>query len=367
MASLEKFEDGCRVVERTGNQLMLANLNAIYGLAIGGGAFQQPVSLDALRYAMEAVRIADAMGDIAIRAGTRAALAWVFLYFGQLQHAERTANEAIALAAGDPHRGADVVGISPLLAARNVQLHARGSTREPLDVLREYPRARQAAIESGFPENVVYCIAMETELRYALRDTNGLHALAQTAVSLASNLGTLTEVVATIATCDVLAADRDWHTLRQAAIDLIGRLRAYGIGQVWEPRLLALLGTAELESGNPRAGRAAAQEGVAFMRESQSTLNPHCFAVFARAQLALEEPALDVAATLDDYEALLTRTGFRIYEGELNELRAELAGREGQQAEQAVALAQAHDCYVHFGMLAHAQRLEGMQAHRANT
>ena len=86
------------------------------------------------------------------------------------------------------------------------------------------------------------------------------------------------------------------------------------------------------------------------MRSSHGLFNPHSYAVLARAQLALEEPVADIARTLDEYEALLARTGFRIYEGELHELRARVA-------ERAAALARAHECYTRFGMTAPAARV----------
>lgn len=46
-----------------------------------------------------------------------------------------------------------------------------------------------------------------------------------------------------------------------------------------------------------------------------------------------------------------------IYEGELHELRAQLAEREGRTAERAAALERAHACYVRFGMSAQAARV----------
>ena len=55
--------------------------------------------------------------------------------------------------------------------------------------------------------------------------------------------------------------------------------------------------------------------------------------------------------------AELTRHGYQLFEGELHELRARLAGREGKGAEQAVALRLAHDCYIRFGMTAQAARV----------
>ena len=92
------------------------------------------------------------------------------------------------------------------------------------------------------------------------------------------------------------------------------------MGRLWEPRWLAFISTAQRELGNLRESREAAQEGVAFMRESQALWSPRGYAELVYAQLALAEPTADIAATLDEYEALLTRTGFHVYEGELNEL-----------------------------------------------
>ena len=83
--------------------------------------------------------------------------------------------------------------------------------------------------------------------------------------------------------------------------------------------------------------------------------------MLAQAQLALAEPVADIMRTLDEYEALLTRTGFHVYEGELHERRARLAEREGQQAERAAALARAHACYTRFGMTGHAAWIESRQ------
>ncbi len=93
------------------------------------------------------------------------------------------------------------------------------------------------------------------------------------------------------------------------------------------------------------------------MRTSKSALIPHSYAVLARAQLALVEPAANIAATLDEYAALLERTGFHLYAGELHELRARLAEREGHQADRTAALQRAFDSYTQFGMTEQAERI----------
>ena len=89
----------------------------------------------------------------------------------------------------------------------------------------------------------------------------------------------------------------------------------------------------------------------------QAVWNPHSYAVLARAQLALAEPTSAISETLDEYAAVLQRTGFHIYEGELHELRARLADREGDAPVQTQALQSAYDCYTRFGMTLHAGRV----------
>ena len=81
-----------------------------------------------------------------------------------------------------------------------------------------------------------------------------------------------------------------------------------------------------------------------------------CYAVLARAQLHLHEPAADISATLDEYAALLERTELHLYEGELHELRARLAEREGDALARTAALRRAY-AGSRFGLTAQAERL----------
>ena len=337
---------------------MLATLNAAYG---GVRGQNQAVALDFVRYTKESVRIADVIGDAALSVGMRAVLAYGHLYTGQLREAERVADEAIRLVATDPHRSPEFVGISPLMGARVSRLFAVGCMRDPVTALREFPLVRQDATEAGYPEQALWALMWETELKYALGDTDGIRALAQTAMRLAENLGVINEMLAAVSRCDALACDRDWRTLLDIATDTLRGIRPRSAGRLWEPRVLALMGNAELELGNLEPDRAAAQESVTFMRESQALFNPHGYALLARAQLALTEPAADIAHTLDEYEELLARTEFHVYAGELHELRARLAAREGQHPKCTAALARAYACYTRFNMTEQAARIEALQ------
>jgi class 3 adenylate cyclase len=350
----ELFEEGCAAAERAENLAALAKLYASYGAVRGHNL---GIAYDWERYAGEAVQIGDCTGDAALHCQTRFSLMFAHSYCGQLREAERIADVLIELAHEDPHFGADVAGSSPLLAAQYVRLRCVGYMRDPATSLRELPLVRQFALDSGYPEEALWMLAFGAELKYAFGSPNGMCGLAQAAARLAENLGVGNEITAADALCHALASEREWQALLDAAGDTLRLIRDRGALRLEEPTYLAYIGTAHLELSNPEAGRAAAQEGVVFMRESKSAWNPHSYAVLARAQLALGEPAADIERTLDEYAALLERTEFHLFQGELHELRARLADREGRHAEKAAALQRAYDCYTSFGMVQQAARV----------
>jgi len=244
-----------------------------------------------------------------------------------------------------------------LLSARYLRQRCLGLMCDPATALHELPLLRKAALERGYPEQALWTLLVETELKHALNIPDGMRALAHTAARLAEPLGVGNEIFSTMVLCYILAREHDWSPLLDAASEALRLIRERGAMRLAESLFLAHIGAAQLALGNPEAGRAAAVEGVACMLASQSAYNPRSYAVLARAQLALNEPAADIASTLDEYAALLERTGFHLYEGELHELRTQLAEREGHETEKAAALRRAHDCYNRFGMTAQAARV----------
>ena len=339
----ELFEDGCAAAERTDDLALLAVLNAGYG---GARGLNHAAVLDHVRYAAEGARIADRAGDTGMRAGTRGHLMFGHSYCGQLAEMERVGDEIVALAGEDIDLGRELLGYSPLLCAVFGRLFAIGNLRDPATALREFPAAWQAAIDAGHPEQALWGLSYEVELRFALGHDEGIRALAQTAIRLAENLGALNEIIAAIVRSDALAFDNDWRASSELANETLRGVRQRGANRPREPRLLTQVAMAQLELGNLEAGRAAAQEAVDHVREYQTAFNPHGYAVLARAQLALAEPTADITSTLDEYAALLVRSQFHVYEGELHELRARLAEREGQQSDLAAALTLSQDCYT---------------------
>lgn len=194
-------------------------------------------------------------------------------------------------------------------------------------------------------------------MQRAVGETNGAIELGRLAIQLAEPFGVANQIVSIIFLCDGLVGTREWQRLRDSATDALTMIRERGAVRLLEPIFLGHLGTAHFELGNVQAARETAQEGVAYMQKSGAMWIPHVYVVLARAQMLLGESAVDILRTLDEYDALLTRAGMCVYEGELHELRAHLAERENQNAERAEALARAHDCYTRFGMTVQAARV----------
>jgi hypothetical protein len=164
-------------------------------------------------------------------------------------------------------------------------------------------------------------------------------------------------ISARTAIVSALACERAWPALLETALDTLELIRDRRVLRLWESFFLMHVGAARLGLGDVEAARAAAAEGVANIRRAGGFWSPNSYAVLARAQLALHEPSADIAATLDEYSTLLARTGFALFEGELHELRALLADREGQDDVRRAARMAAHAAYNRFGMQRHIDRL----------
>ena len=349
------FNEGCAAADRMGDLRALAMLNTSYSAARG---LNLGIARDYVHYAAEGLKIADQTSDVALRVATRALYSYALIYSGQLEHAERVSLEAIDLAGSDANLGAVYVGFSPLLAARHVCAHCAGYLRDPGFLVTESPRIREFAIQSGFPEQASWVTVSELEIKFGAGDFRDFRALAQTATQLATGLGETTEIMAAYSMCQSAACEGDWPVALELATEALKRIQTNGAMRLWEPNFLALIGTAEYELGNPTASRAAASQGIQFMRNSGCYFNPRAYAVLIRAQLALTEPAGDIAQVLDEYGEVLSRTGFRLLDGEYHELRADLALHEGRLEDRTRALSEAHACYARFGMAAQAERVE---------
>ncbi|MEN8160237.1 MAG: AAA family ATPase, partial [Myxococcota bacterium] len=349
----ELFEEGCAAAKQTDDLGALIVLHTNYSAVRG---LNYAIAPDYVRYAREAARIAERTADPALRCGTLAYLSASLCWIASLREAEEVADRCIALAGGDPNLGAEVAGFSPLLGARFMRLHAIGFRRD-VEVLREFPLVRALALESGHPEQALWCLIGESELRLALDRWDDALGLTASAMRLAENLAAGGEVLARTTLCAELACHRDWRALLDAATDGLDFVRESAALRLHESTFLAHVGRAQLELGEPDAARTAALEGVDFIRASEGLWLPLAYAVLTRTQLALGESAEEISSTLAEYAAILERTEMNVLEGELHELRARLADREGRAEARTAARKLALAAYTRFGMETQAARL----------
>ena len=64
-----------------------------------------------------------------------------------------------------------------------------GFMRDPATALRELPPLRQLALDNGYPEQALWTLLDEVQLKYALSSFDGMRAFARAAARLAEHLG----------------------------------------------------------------------------------------------------------------------------------------------------------------------------------
>lgn len=352
--SRDVFEHACQVARREENITTLATLHGLYGALRGSN---EGDAADFAHYAEQAVRLADHADTPELLAGVLTFRLFAYLYTGQLHAAEADCRAVLELVGSDPAFGAAYSAISPLLAARYVSLYIRGVVADPEGSLAEFPRVYQAALDSDNPEQALWALYWEYELRFALRDTSRVHALAHSMAALAENLGAINEMLAAIPRCDAFISNADWPAALELATTMLDWVRARGVGRFWEPHWLATIATIQLARGEPEAAREAAAGGVAIVDGTRMYWSLHAHAALARAQIQAGDPARSVDTTLDEYDARIEETGYRIYEGDLHEIRAQLAAGQGRADVSARAFGLAAECYMRFGMTDQVSRL----------
>jgi hypothetical protein len=198
-----------------------------------------------------------------------------------------------------------------------------GRAGDPQSFVRAAPGLRRLCLEHGYPELAVYLMLDEAGFAEILGDDTGADARAREALRLAENLGAMPTIVARLALCCSLAFDRNWEAMRDTAESALADARAARTGRFLEAANLHYLASALLELGRLDEARARAQEAFDFMETTGGVgWNPLGYLTLARVQLARSEPTPDIERTLAAYEAVIERTGMRLLEGGLREMRA---------------------------------------------
>lgn len=332
---------------------------AVCGVIYGNAA-------DYFRYASVAVEVADRTVDSGLQCASYVYLTYACYWTGRGRQGELLIEKLRLLAGDNPLLGTEVTAFSPLLSAQFIGQRIEGFTRDALSVLRDCPGHRQLAVDNGFPDAEIWWLWLESEPRCALGGVTGAPLSAPTTITRVETLGLGNEVIAILIRCYTFAVNGAWEDLLATASEGLQLSRDAASFRAVDAQFFAHVARATLEIGQFENARDVAEAGVRLMRESKCVSHPQGHAMLARAQIALRESAVAIAATLDEYASLLAQMEFHLFEGELHELRAQLADRECHRAEQMASIALARDCYARFGMATHVARIDRVTGLRAS-
>jgi class 3 adenylate cyclase len=321
----EVFEEARMLAENAGELAALASLMANYAGFVG---ISRGHTRDYIRYTVESARIADETGDLALRCGTRAYVMYAYLHGGLVEPALAACDELEELLEGDPHRGADVSGFSPLGAVKHIRATMRGHRGDPVDFRATLGEARQTALDHGYPEMVVWIRWVQVLLAAKLRDTDGVSAWVRESREIAGDQPGLTGIMASLTNARSLGIEGKADAQLELAIEALRLIRERRDAASTEPDALDLIATAYLTLGEPVKARAVAAEGAALLAERETYgFGIWIHGTLARAQLALEEPTADIERTLDEYTSAIERTGMHLNDRVVAELRELLQER----------------------------------------
>jgi class 3 adenylate cyclase/tetratricopeptide (TPR) repeat protein len=342
------FELGRSLAERVDDLAPLATLMVNYG---GLKVVNQPNAYEFLKYAHEAVELADRSGVRAMRCGTRNALMYAHRYRGAMEHCLAVCAEVEELADGDVNAGAEVMGYSALIAARVVSAALHGASRGPQEFWRQISTVRSLCLEHGYPEMVTWLYLESTIFSRIEGEASGIEARAQEMLQLAHTQGLMGLDTALLMQCCARALAGEWGAVLESAETTLRDQQERRAGRFFTAMALDFVALALLEMGELEAARTRAAEGVAFVKSTGIFgYGGYVSVTLARALLELGEPAAAVEATLDEYARDVEVSGLRLFEGPIHQLRASLAEREGDRAARRQWLERARDLYTELGM-----------------
>jgi class 3 adenylate cyclase/tetratricopeptide (TPR) repeat protein len=349
--------EGEKLAARTDDPRDLAILCARYA-AVRGINFGHVE--DWSRYGRKGYDLARRAGDPALETAVASPMLVPLLYMGRLREALSLVEEVLARAPRDPRAGFEVFGLSPYAYCLGFRGYLRVFLGEVVEAAAEIERALELAAKIDDREMQIFTLMWRaiaagecgepqrqvdlTRRFLALAEQTGtlysrLHGLISLAAGL-NALGKRDEAAAALE--EVLASDDRRHI---ALVD----------------RPMALAGLAEVlaASGEYARARELARQACEIAVDFKASwLELRARQSQARAELAAGEDGLEAAAhALDRAEALVARTGARVYAPVVCEIRAGLAAARGDVDAHTRLLRRALELFREIGATGHAERL----------
>jgi adenylate cyclase len=338
------FHGAATIATRGGDPSAQTKILLDYGLFLGTRQRYQEASpvID------EAVRVSDRTDDRGLRAATRSST-MSMMALGRLQEARVRCEEGLAIVGKDPLLGSEIVGNSPL-AILTINLGwvlcqqghlAEGS--EKLD------RGIELARQNGYFLTTPIAHLYSAVAGMWAGDPERCMRAARTMAAIAEQVESPTVQFMYRYTLGVaLSAREDWD----AVVRSLESSMYFGS--------TSYLVRAYLERGESSRARAAAEQALAFSRETGQLVREIVDEVMLARVLRTIDPAGEmdaIEASLSRAEELVRETGARIGQPSIGEERGRLAQALGRPAEAAHHLREAHRLYTEMGATGHAERL----------
>ena len=118
--------------------------------------------------------------------------------------------------------------------------------------------------------------------------------------------------VSRIMRCEALIVDGANAESLDLALNSLQLNREVKAVRLIEQGILIQIALAQYSLGRFQESLSTARECIKYMHAANAIWNPRFYGILVRAQLALEEPTSAIRASLDEYAALIARTGFNL-------------------------------------------------------
>jgi class 3 adenylate cyclase/tetratricopeptide (TPR) repeat protein len=304
-------------------------------------------------------RLADSTDDVQPKRAALVVRTAVFRLQGRPTEALASADRAMAfIGSGDSAEPLERMTEHRLLSLRGAaltdlgRLDEAGSTLErALELARE---ANDLAFVAGSHTGIADLAAARGDPESAIRH-------GRRAVEIEEAVGSTAGLVMAYAGLGrACSAGQRWSDAEAALTRALSMAEERHAGLGLLPLTLTALARTRLALGDPEVAGAALRQALDLigrldMRATEAS------AQLARARLLLRLEGSDareeIEAALARALAVVQETGARVYEPELHEVRAELAGLLGDEAGRERELREAHRLYIEMGATGHAERL----------
>jgi adenylate cyclase len=336
--------DAKLLAERLGDRVQLAHLIAVQGThEWRSGRLREGAACS-----VEAARIGDELGQPGLMAGLLMSRC-----SGPVAEAIRLSDRAVALCAGDPDFGAEILGYSPLARAHLNRAELFSVAGRLPEAGQESERGLEVARSRSELELVSWALTLIPRLADFAGEGEDSLAAAEEAVRISADSGNLLVHVMALQAVGIasLVLGR-WGEAFEAFDQAIGDSHLQAHSNLEDASLHAHLARAHLALGDQRAARQHADDALSVAQEQGArVLEGAALLVRAQVRRAAGEPAEAVATDLDAALAIVHETGALTYEPFIRE---EL----GRLRHDPTELREALRLYTAIGATGHARRLE---------